>query len=356
MLRKSRRLERGRPRRRSSGTKLTRTTLDGIADHPARHRRPPRRTSRPAAVRPGPAPGTSGRTSRPATRGPPTRPPSSTWTAASPRCGSRRRPAPTSPRCSTVSCSTWRRWSSTRPPPPSPSPRGSSRTPTVASSRPAPTSGSSGEAAGEDLVAVAELARQGRHPRRGRRRDRGARPRRLRRPGARPLAGRRRAGAAHAHRGRHPGRRGRRLVEFRYAATDEQFPTIAKLRAARRLWARVLELSGCRETREPAPARGHQPADDEQVRPLGQHAPHHRRGLRGRRRRGGRGDGAAVRQPARAPGRLRPPDRPQHLRPADLRVARRPGRRPGRRRLRRREADRRPRPRRLGGLRPDRGR
>jgi methylmalonyl-CoA mutase len=35
-----------------------------------------------------------------------------------------------------------------------------------------------------------------------------------------------------------------RIVEFRYAATDEQFATIAKLRAARRLWARVLELSG----------------------------------------------------------------------------------------------------------------
>jgi methylmalonyl-CoA mutase len=35
-----------------------------------------------------------------------------------------------------------------------------------------------------------------------------------------------------------------RLVEFRYAATDEQLTTIAKLRAARRLWARVLELSG----------------------------------------------------------------------------------------------------------------
>jgi methylmalonyl-CoA mutase len=34
------------------------------------------------------------------------------------------------------------------------------------------------------------------------------------------------------------------LVEFRLAVTDEQFPTIAKLRAARRLWARVLELSG----------------------------------------------------------------------------------------------------------------
>ena len=34
------------------------------------------------------------------------------------------------------------------------------------------------------------------------------------------------------------------LIEFRYAATDEQFPTIAKVRAARRLWARVLEASG----------------------------------------------------------------------------------------------------------------
>jgi methylmalonyl-CoA mutase len=39
------------------------------------------------------------------------------------------------------------------------------------------------------------------------------------------------------------------LVEFRYAATDEQFPTIAKLRAARRLWLRVLELSEA----DPAP-------------------------------------------------------------------------------------------------------
>lgn len=34
------------------------------------------------------------------------------------------------------------------------------------------------------------------------------------------------------------------LIEFRFAATNEQFPTIAKFRAARRLWARVAELSG----------------------------------------------------------------------------------------------------------------
>jgi methylmalonyl-CoA mutase len=35
-----------------------------------------------------------------------------------------------------------------------------------------------------------------------------------------------------------------RLLEFRVAVTAEQFPSIAKLRAARRLWARVLEVSG----------------------------------------------------------------------------------------------------------------
>ncbi|MBS44874.1 MAG: methylmalonyl-CoA mutase [Nocardioides sp.] len=44
------------------------------------------------------------------------------------------------------------------------------------------------------------------------------------------------------------------LVEFRLAVTDEQFPSIAKLRAARRLWARVQELSGLAE---PVPMRLH---------------------------------------------------------------------------------------------------
>jgi methylmalonyl-CoA mutase len=37
------------------------------------------------------------------------------------------------------------------------------------------------------------------------------------------------------------------LMEFRFAATDEQFPTIAKFRAARQLWARVAELSGAEQ-------------------------------------------------------------------------------------------------------------
>jgi methylmalonyl-CoA mutase len=43
------------------------------------------------------------------------------------------------------------------------------------------------------------------------------------------------------------------LMEFRFAATDEQFPTIAKFRAARQVWARVAELSGA----EPVAMRIH---------------------------------------------------------------------------------------------------
>ncbi|MFB9599622.1 methylmalonyl-CoA mutase family protein [Saccharothrix longispora] len=43
-----------------------------------------------------------------------------------------------------------------------------------------------------------------------------------------------------------------RLLEFRYAATADQFLTIAKFRAARRLWARVTEVSGA-----PAPQLQH---------------------------------------------------------------------------------------------------
>lgn len=46
-------------------------------------------------------------------------------------------------------------------------------------------------------------------------------------------------------------------IDFRYAATDEQFPTIAKLRAARRLWSRVLEASGATLSSERAGQRQH---------------------------------------------------------------------------------------------------
>ena len=103
--------------------------------------------------------------------------------------------------------------------------------------------GVSGEAAAEDLVAVAELARKAGtlgvvvdattvH-------DRGASDAQelghSLAVGARVLRTLTEAGI--------PLDEAAGLVEFRYAATDEQFPTIAKLRAARRLWARVLEIS-----------------------------------------------------------------------------------------------------------------
>ncbi|WP_375496852.1 methylmalonyl-CoA mutase family protein [uncultured Jatrophihabitans sp.] len=38
-------------------------------------------------------------------------------------------------------------------------------------------------------------------------------------------------------------------IEFRYAVTAEQFPSIAKLRAARRIWDRIAELSGAGDDR-----------------------------------------------------------------------------------------------------------
>ena len=50
-----------------------------------------------------------------------------------------------------------------------------------------------------------------------------------------------------------------------------------------------------------APARRDEPADDERLRPLGEPAAHHRRRLRGRRRRSRRGHRAAVRRPLGGP-------------------------------------------------------
>ena len=107
--------------------------------------------------------------------------------------------------------------------------------------------GVSGEAAEEDLVAVAGLARDAGtlgvvvdattvH-------DRGA-------SDAQELAWSLATGAAYLRTLVEAGvdlDDAARLLEFRYAATDEQFPNIAKLRAARRLWARVLELSDATE-------------------------------------------------------------------------------------------------------------
>ena len=89
-------------------------------------------------------------------------------------------------------------------------------------------------------------------------------------------------------------------IDFRYAATDEQFITIAKLRAARRLWNRVAELSGV--TTDARGQRQHAVTSRPMMsalRPVREHDPHHHR--RVRRRRGWRRGrhGAAVRRAAR---------------------------------------------------------
>ena len=138
-----------------------------------------------------------------------------------------------------------------------------------------------------------------------------------------------------------------RLLEFRYAATAEQFPTIAKLRAARRLWSRVTEACGAR--RRPAvPARRRLADHADPPRPVREPAARHDRRLRGRGRRRGRGHRAALRRRDRGVRAVLPADRAQHPGAAGRRVAPGPGARPGRRLLVRRVAHRRAGPRRPG--------
>ena len=129
------------------------------------------------------------------------------------------------------------------------------------------------------------------------------------------------------------------LVEFRLAVTDHQFPTIAKLRAARRLWARMQELSGS----EPVPMRIHavtsrpmMSVHDPWVNMLRTTIAAFAAGVGG-------ADSVTVvpfDSPLGEPDALRPADRPQHLPAAAGGGPPRPGRRPRRRVLRRREADR----------------
>ena len=87
-----------------------------------------------------------------------------------------------------------------------------------------------------------------------------------------------------------------RQILFTYAVPCDQFLGICKLRAARKMWARVAEACGaCEAGAGDAAARGHRLADDEQARSVGEHAAHHRRLLRGCRRRRGFDHRPAVR-------------------------------------------------------------
>ncbi len=145
------------------------------------------------------------------------------------------------------------------------------------------------------------------------------------------------------------------LIEFRYAATRRAVPTIAKLRAARVLWARVLELSGL----DDAPAQRQHATTKPPM--LSKYDPYVNmlRGTVAAFAAGvGGADAVTVLPFDSANGRpegfgRRIARNVSHLLIDESHVAVR--RRPGRRLLRRRAAHRRPRGGRLGGVRPSRG-
>ena len=98
---------------------------------------------------------------------------------------------------------------------------------------------------------------------------------------------------------------------FLLVADADEFLTVAKLRALRRLWARVEQACGLEPQADP-PACGNRLAHDHAARSVGEHAAHHRRRLLGRDRRRGRGHGAALHGRPRPARCLRPQDRAQH--------------------------------------------
>ena len=109
--------------------------------------------------------------------------------------------------------------------------------------------------------------------------------------------------------------------------------TIAKLRAARQLWARVAEVVGDARCRRGDRARGDLAADDDPARSVGEHAAHHAGRVLGRRRGRRHRAGASVRRrdPRRIPrhrSQFRAAHRPQHPAAAAGGVAHRPRARP----------------------------
>jgi hypothetical protein len=123
----------------------------------------------------------------------------------------------------------------------------------------------------------------------------------------------------------------RASLAFLLAADADEFLTVAKFRALRRLWARVEQACGLDPKPDPPPC-GDGLAHDHPARPLGEHAARDDRRLLGRDRRGGRHRGPALHGGPGAPGRLRPPGGAQHADHPARRVQSRPRGRSGRRR------------------------
>ena len=103
----------------------------------------------------------------------------------------------------------------------------------------------------------------------------------------------------------------RGMIYFRLAADADEFLTIAKLRAMRKLWARVEEACGLNPEAHDG-GRGNRMADDDKTRSLREHAAHDHCGCRGRPRRRRQYRGATAHRRDRATRRIRPPRRAQH--------------------------------------------
>ena len=129
---------------------------------------------------------------------------------------------------------------------------------------------------------------------RGRRRARRARCRRLARRRSSPMCSRSPSPiCARSKRAASRSMTRARMIFFRLAADADQFLTIAKFRALRKLWARVEEACGL----APEPVlhrRRDRLAHDDPRRPLREHAARDHRGVRGRPRRRRRHHRAAV--------------------------------------------------------------
>ena len=103
----------------------------------------------------------------------------------------------------------------------------------------------------------------------------------------------------------------RDAIYFRLTADADQFLTVAKFRAARKLWARI--EAACGLTPKPALLdRRNGVAHDDAARSLREHAAHHDRGRCRRLWRRRRHHGAAAYRAARPAGRLCAPRRAQH--------------------------------------------
>ena len=110
-----------------------------------------------------------------------------------------------------------------------------------------------------------------------------------------------------------PVERAAATIGFRVSADGDQFLTIARLRAARRLWASVLAACGVDRGSPPVPG-GHYGGDVLPSRRRGQHAAGDVGGVRRRCRRCRRRHRAAIRRVGLGP---RPPQCPQYSAPAD---------------------------------------